>query len=190
MLGPFVAVLLLQAAPASPPSPSTDPPRAVWSNATDFDLIADERASLAGLSRLAVRVLIPEGLDPALASDAVTSTVAFRLEQAGLIVVPARAVEDPLLVVTVSVVDDREPRAGAPRVYRVDADLLQLVRLSDRNARARLMMASTWHAGTAGTLPLSSADDLRARITEIVGAFLADHRTARTSAAPLVIPRP
>ena len=190
MLGPLVAVFLLQAAQAAPPLPPADPPRAAWSNATDFALIADERDSLAGISRLAVRVLIAEGLDPALASDALTSTVAFRLEQAGLVVVPTRAVEDPLLVVTVGVVDDHETRTGAPRVYRIDADLLQLVRLSDRDARARLMMASTWHAGTAGTLPSSTADDLRARIADIVDAFLADHRTANTPTAPLVIPRP
>jgi hypothetical protein len=124
-----------------------------------------------------------------LKGETLASTITFQLEQAGLVVTPTRAVEDPLLAVTVRIVNEGDPRGGTGRVlYRVYADLLQLVRLADHNGTARLMMASTWHAGSFGTLASSEGADLRPRIAEIVDAFLSDHRTVNSprAAAPAV----
>jgi hypothetical protein len=188
-----LVLLLLQAQPAPGPStPAAAPPRLPWSSASNLELVADERDSLKGVSRLALTVNLPDSLAGALKSDTLTSTITFQLEQAGLVVTPTRAVEDPLLAVTVRIVNERDPRGGTGRVlYRVYADLLQLVRLADLNGTARLMMASTWHAGSFGTLTSAEGADLRPRIAEVVDAFLADHRAVNPppAAAPAAPPR-
>ncbi len=186
----FVLTLLTLQAPTAPvPGAPAPEPRPLWANATDLELVADERDSLKGVSRLALSVNLPDTLAGGLTAEAVTSTIAFRLEQAGLVVTADRAVEDPLLTVAVRIVNDEAARGTTGRVvYRVYADLLQLVRLADHQGAARLMMASTWHAGSFGTLPASSTGDLRERLAEIVDAFLADHRWANRSTATPPVP--
>lgn len=184
-----LALLLLQAPPAPGPAvPAPVPPRSLWASASNLELVADERDSLKGVSRLALNVNVPEALAAVLKGDALTSTIAFQLEQAGLVIPPARAVEDPLLTVTVRIVTERDARGETGRVvYRVYADLLQLVRLADHNGTARLMMASTWHAGSFGTLTATDMAGLRPRIVEVVDAFLADHRAVNRPPAPAAI---
>jgi hypothetical protein len=185
-------LLLLLQGPSTPGSAAAapTPPRTPWSSASNLELVADERDSLKGVSRLALTVNLPDSLAGAFKADALTSTLAFQLEQAGLEITPTRAVEDPLLSVTVRTVEERDPRGGTARlVYRVYADLLQLVRLADHNGTARLMMASTWHAGSFGTVAVTEIDDLRRRTAEVIDAFLADHRAVNrpagaTPAAP------
>ena len=168
---------------AGNPSAQEPPQRVPWGNATDLQLVSDERDSLKGVSRLALSVNVPDTLADRFPPASVSSTMAFRLEQAGLVVVSTRAVEEPLLVITVRVIDDEATRATAARVvYRVYADLLQLVRLADQGGAARLMMASTWHAGSFGTMPASDTEELRERLTEVVDTFLADHRFANQPA--------
>ena len=149
-------------------------------------MVADERDSLKGISRLAVTVQVADSIALTLKPDALTSTIAFQLEQAGLVVTPTRAVEDPLLSIAVRIVNERDARGVETGrvVYRVYADLLQLVRLADRNGTARLMMASTWHAGSFGTLSGTDVDGLRPRVSEVVGTFLGDHRAVNAPAAP------
>ena len=182
----FIAfvVLLLQTSAAI-----AQTPRLPWASTSDLELVADERDSLKGVSRLALTVNLPDSLVESFKADALTSTIAFQIEQAGLVVLPTRAVEDPLLAISVRVIDEPGGRGASGRlVYRVYADLLQFVRLSDLNGAARLMMASTWHAGSFGTLPGTDAADLRPRIAEVVEAFLADHRVVNRppSRTPLV----
>jgi hypothetical protein len=181
-----LVLLLLQASPvpgSTPPTPS--PPRSPWSSASNLEMVADERDSLKGVSRIALTVNLPDSLAGILEADALTSTVAFQLEQAGLAVTPTRAVEEPLLTITVRVVNERGTRGETGRViYRVYADLLQLVRLSDLNGSARLMMASTWHAGSFGALLATDTAELRPRIAEVVDAFLIDHHAVNPPTAP------
>jgi hypothetical protein len=188
-----LVLLLLQAQPAPGSStPAAVPSRLPWSSASNLELVADERDSLKGVSRLALTVNLPDSLTGALKGETLTSTITFQLEQAGLVITPTRAVEDPLLAVTVRIVNERDPRGGTGRVlYRVYADLLQLVRLADHNGTARLMMASTWHAGSFGTLTSTEGADLRPRIAEVVDAFLSDHRAVNPppAAAPVAPPR-
>ena len=183
------AFLALQT-PAAPVSdPPAAAPRSLWANASNLELVADERHSLKGVSRLALSVNLPDSIAGSLPADAIASTISFQLDQAGLTVTTTRAVEDPLLVVSVRTVADEGARGTGGRVvYRVYADLLQLVRLADHDGAARLMMASTWHAGSFGTVPVSATGDLRVRIAEIVDAFLADHRWANRSTSTPAVP--
>jgi hypothetical protein len=184
---PFLALVLL-VSPAGLAGAGQERPASRWSTATDVEMVADERDSLAGISRLAVSVVVPEGGSTPLAAGALASTITFRLEQAGLIVVPTRAVEEPLLNVTLReiVVGAERPGDSVQVAYRLDIDLLQLVRLADRDSgRARLMMASTWHAGTFGTATTAAvAAEARSRVDEVVDTFLADYRAANPGAAP------
>jgi hypothetical protein len=181
-----VVLLLLQASPAPVPAPaSPTPPRPSWSSASNLELVADERDSLKGVSRLALTVNVPDSLAATLKADALASTIAFQLEQAGVAVTPTRAVEEPLLSITVRVVNERADSRGTGRViYRVYADLLQLVRLADFNGTARLMMSSTWHAGSVGTLASADTSELRPRIAELVDAFLTDYRAVNRPPVP------
>jgi hypothetical protein len=180
-----LVLLLLQASPVpGSAAPPPSPPRSPWSSASNLEMVADERDSLKGVSRIALTVNLPDSLTGILETDALTSTIAFRLEQAGLAVSPTRAVEEPLLAVTVRVVNERGTRGETGRViYRVYADLLQLVRLADHNGSARLMMASTWHAGSFGTLPAKDTVELRPRIAELVDTFLVDHHAVNRPTA-------
>lgn len=179
MWSSVIVLLLLQAAPAPVPA------RPSWSTASNLELVADERDSLKGVSRLSLTVNVPDALAGTLKSEALASTIAFQLEQAGLVVAPTRAVEDPLLSISVRVVNERAgDRETGRLIYRVYADLLQLVRLADHNGAARLMMSSTWHAGSFGALASTDTSDLRPRIAEIVDAFLADHRAVNAGPVP------
>ena len=179
-------LLLLQSpvaeGPAGEPQERPAPP---WSNAVDVDLIDDERESLAGVTTVAVSVILSETVAGTLATESVTSAVTQQLETAGLKVSAARAIDEPLLVVTVRAIE--EGAAGVATrtlVYRVYADLLQLVRLADRESGiARLMMASTWHAGSFGTIETGALEDLRSRIRDVISAFTADHAVANPKPA-------
>lgn len=181
-------VLVLLQTPVAPASGAAvqAPPRSPWSTASNLELVADERDSLKGVSRLGLTVQVPDALAATLKTDTLTSTVAFQLEQAGLVVAPTRAVEDPLLSIAVRIVNERDARGTETGrvVYRVYADLLQLVRLADRDGTARLMMASTWHAGSFGTLAAADVDGLRPHISEVVETFLGDHRAVNAPAGP------
>lgn len=179
---PLLVLFTLLPSFAANTAAQEQPARLPWGNVSDLQLISDERDSLKGVSRLALSVNVPDTLADRLPAASLSSTIAFRLEQAGLVVVPTRAVEEPLLVITLRAIDDQATRGAAARlVYRVYADLLQLVRLSDQGSAARLMMASTWHAGSFGTIPASDPDELRERVAEVVDAFLADLRFANPS---------
>jgi hypothetical protein len=186
-----LVVLLLQSPPAPIPAPVPQtPPRPSWSSASNLELVADERDSLKGVSRLALTVNVPDSLADTLTADALASTIAFQLEQAGVVVTPARAVEEPLLSITVRVVNERADNRGNGRViYRVYADLLQLVRLADFNGTARLMMSSTWHAGSFGALASADTSELRPRIAEVVEAFLSDYRAVNRAPVPAAPPQ-
>jgi hypothetical protein len=171
----LILAVLLQGAPLAGSAPPPPPQR--WATASDLDLISDERDSLRGVTRLALSVALPDELNASVGQETLRSTIAFQLEQAGLIVVASRAVEDPLLSLTVRLVNERNERGETGRVlYRVYADLLQLVRLADHNGKARLMMASTWHAGSFGaTASATAPTEVRARAADVVATFLADH---------------
>ena len=183
----FLVGLLLQGTPSS--SGATPPPPQRWATASDLDLVADERDSLRGVTRLALSVALPDELKAAVAPDTLRSTIAFQLEQAGLIVVATRAVEDPLLSLTVRLVNERNERGETGRVlYRVYADVLQLVRLTDFNGKARLMMASTWHAGSFGAIASAAMPaEVRARAAEVVATFLADHTRVNAPKGPAIL---
>lgn len=180
---PTLALLvLLHLLPPEPPSAlgAQDRLSSSWANATDVDLVDDERRSLEGVTTVAVSVNLSNAVDETFTVESITSAVAFQLGQAGLHVTPTRAVDEPLLVVTVRVIDDETSVAPTRRrrVYRVFADLLQLVRLADRTpGRARLMMASTWHAGSFGIIDGSDLKALLPRVAEVVETFVADHRS-------------
>ena len=182
-----LVLVLLQAppAPASGTAPQP-PPRSPWSTTSNLELVADDRDSLKGVSRLGLTVQVPDALAGTLKVDALTSTFAFQLEQAGLVVTTTRAMEDPLLSIAIRTVNERDARSvdTGRVVYRVYADLLQLVRLADRNGTARLMMASTWHAGSFGTLAASDAEGLRPHLSAVVATFLSDHRAVNAPAGP------
>ena len=182
----FLVGLLLQGAPPTGVAP---PPPQRWATASDLELVSDERDSLRGVTRLGLSVLLPDELNAAVAPDTLRSTIAFQLEQAGLIVVTSRAVEDPLLSLTVRLVNERNERGETGRVlYRVYADVLQLVRLADLNGKARLMMASTWHAGSFGaTTSATTPAEVRTRATEVVATFLADHQRVNAPKGPAIL---
>jgi hypothetical protein len=187
MWSSVLVLILLQASPAPASSAAPPPPpRSPWSTTSNLELVADERDSLKGVSRVGLTVQVPDALADTLKVDALTSTAAFQLEQAGLVVTPTRAMEDPLLSIAIRTVNERDARGvdTGRVVYRVYADLLQLVRLADRNGTARLMMASTWHAGSFGTLAASDADGLRSHISDVVATFLGDHRAVNAPAGP------
>jgi hypothetical protein len=72
--------------------------------------------------------------------------------------------------------------------YQVYADLLQLVRLSDHDGKARIMLASTWHAGSHGIAPVGEEGQLQTRVRDVIDAFLIDYRGAN-SPPPTPSPR-
>ncbi len=184
----LILAVLLQGAPPAGAAPPPPPPQR-WATASDLELVSDERDSLRGITRLALSVALPDELNVGVAPDTLRSTIAFQLEQAGLIVVTSRAVEDPLLTLTVRLVNEHNERGETGRVlYRVYADVLQLVRLADHNGKARLMMASTWHAGSFGaTATAATPAEVRARAAEVVATFLADHTRVNAPKGPAVL---
>lgn len=177
--------LVQNPAPVAPPTQQRPSPSS-WI-ASDLQIVSDERDSLRGVSRLAVAVSVPDELVKVLPRAALQSMIVFRLEQAGLTVVAAREIEDPLLSISVHVVSGQGgAAAGADWVaYRISTDFMQLVRLKDEAAKARFMLASTWQVATHGVAPAASGDELRARVTSMVDAFLEDRRG--TSVAPRVL---
>lgn len=144
---------------------------------------------------MAVSIAVPTDLQASLPLASLQSTLVFSLEQAGFVVLATRDIVDPLLAINVRAVAERDDRGRDTGriVYRVYGDLFQVVRLPDHAGKARITLASTWHAGNFGTARKGSPDELRARVTEIVDAFLADHRAANTEepalkAAPRLFP--
>jgi hypothetical protein len=161
-------------------APAAQAPASPWSSAAELEMLANERDSLRGVSRLAVAVNAPDAPGGTLSSATLRSTLVFRLGQAGLVVVQAREIEDPVLSVNVHLVANRNEQ-GAETVY---ADLLQLVRLPDHAGKARMTLASTWHAGSHGVAEVADAATLRERVMDVVNAFLDDHRAANAPLSP------
>lgn len=182
----FILFLLQDGAPGG----GAPPPASSWSSAADLELVTNERDSLRGVTRVAVTVSVPEATVSGLDEHSLTSTITFQLEQAGLVVATDRNLDDPVLSITIRMIREINGRGSAGRfIYRAYADLLQLVRLPDFNDRARLMMASTWHAGSFGVMATPDADVLRSRVGEVVNALLSDHRAVNDPASPIA-PRP
>ena len=131
---------------------------------------------------MAVSITVPAELQALLPVAPLQSTIVFNLEQAGFVVLATRDIVDSLFAINIRTVAERDDRGRDTGriVYRVYGDLLQVVRLPDHAGKARITLASTWHAGNFGTAPKGSPDELRARVAEIVDAFLADHRAANT----------
>lgn len=162
------------ASPAPDPAPPSPEPS---SGTASLDVLTDDRQSLAGISRLLLTLNIPDELQAEIDTDVLRSTVTFALEQAGLEMVATRNVDDPILVVSLRVVPDAATPGGRPRrLYRVDADLFQLVRIPDHAGGTRLMMASTWHAGSFGAVDDIALPSLRDRVTGLVETFVSDWR--------------
>lgn len=169
----LVALQLSQA----PPSAQTVPPD-TFSGTAGLDILAEDRQSLRGITRLMLSFNVPDDIATAIDADVLRSTVAFRLQQAGIDVVTTRQVDDPVLTISVRVVAERLDGRETGRVlYRTYADLLQLVRLPDFAGGARLMLASTWHAGSFGAIDDDAIASLRDRIAEIIDTFTSDHRS-------------
>lgn len=173
----LLILLLGQAAgPGSPVDARQRPSSSAWS-AEEIEVLPDERASLRGISRLGVAIDVPAELARALPTAPLQSMVAFRLEQAGMTVVAARELDDPLLSIAVhTVVDGDAPGVARPVAYTVSADVMQLVRLRDEAKRARFMQASTWQVSDPAAARPSDVDRIRERIAALVDVFLADHR--------------
>ncbi len=173
----LLILLLGQAAgPGSPVDARQRPSSSAWS-AEEIEVLPDERASLRGISRLGVAIDVPAELARALPTAPLQSMVAFRLEQAGMTVVAARELDDPLLSIAVhAVVDSDAPGVARPVAYTVSADVMQLVRLRDEAKRARFMQASTWQVSDPAAARPSDVDRIRERIAALVDVFLADHR--------------
>jgi hypothetical protein len=167
-------------------APAAQAPASPWSSAAELEMLANERDSLRGVSRLAVAVNAPDAPGGTLSSATLRSTLVFRLGQAGLVVVQAREIEDPVLSVNVHLVANRNEQGAETGwlVYRVYADLLQLVRLPDHAGKARMTLASTWHAGSHGVAEVADAATLRERVMDVVNAFLDDHRAANAPLSP------
>jgi hypothetical protein len=174
-VGLALLLLALQAG-GLPPAPGRPSPE-IFSGTASLDVLSDDRQSLRGVTRLFLSLTIAEDLAKAIDADTLQSTLAFSLEQAGLTVLTTREIEDPALVVSIRAVADTGVTGPTPRrLYRIDADLLQLVRLPDLNGGARLMMASTWHAGSFGAVDTIAIPSLRDRAIDVVETFLADWR--------------
>lgn len=153
-----------------------------WSSSADLQILSEERESLRGVKQMAVSITVPAELQASLPAAPLQSTLVFNLEQAGFVVLATRDVVDPLFAINIRVLAERDERGRDTGriVYRVYGDLLQVVRLPDHGGKARIALASTWHAGNFGIASKPSADELRVRVAEIVDAFLADHRAANT----------
>jgi hypothetical protein len=167
---------------AVPGSGAAQGPASPWSSSADLQILSGERESLLGVKQLAVSVNVPAELQGALPAAPLQSTVVFNLEQAGLVVLATRGIADPLLAIHIRTLAERDGRGRDTGrvVYRVYGDLLQLVRLADHAGKARITLASTWHAGNFGVTSGTGAEELRARVTEIVDAFLADYRASES----------
>ena len=141
----------------------------VWTRPALASDSPDERASLAGLSRISVVV---EAL-PAIAerngltTSAVQADVEGRLKRAGIGIVPD---SDAYLYVHVTVAD---PGASLPIPFFVDVSLMQEVTLP-RGLKTRTpLQCPTWSLNRLG---MSSADRVRTpvtvRVTEFVDQFI------------------
>ena len=131
---------------------------------------------------MTVSITVPAELQASLPPAPLQSMLVFNLEQAGFVVLTTRDIADPMFAINIRAVAERDDRGRdtGRMVYRVYGDLLQVVRLQDYAGKARITLASTWHAGNFGVAARTSADELRARVAEIVDAFLADHRAVNT----------
>lgn len=176
----ILALLILLLGQAASPAPTLDAPQrpasSAWS-AEEIEVLPDERASLRGISRLAVAIDVPAELAAALPAAPLQSMVAFRLEQAGMTVVATRELDDPLLSIAIhAVVDSDAPGVARPVAYTVSADVMQLVRLRDDARRARFMQASTWQVSDPSAARPSDIDRIRERVAALIDVFLADYR--------------
>lgn len=181
---PLMLLLCLSQLPESGPT-APAPPSSPWSTSADLEILTDERDSLRGVSRLTLTVNVPDSLRGTLPQAPLQSTLTFLLDQSGIVVLQTREIEDPVLAINVHIVTERDERGSDTgwMAYRVYADLLQLVRLADHDGKARVMLASTWHAGSHGVAPTTEAAELQTRVRDIVDAFLADHRAANAPAS-------
>lgn len=186
MLSLMLLLSLLQLPDAEPPKPTH--PSSPWTSTADLEILTDERDSLRGVSRVVLTVNVPESLTEALPSAPLQSMLTLLLDQAGIAVVQQREIEVPVLAVNVHVVTERDERGADTgwMAYRVYADLMQLVRLADHGGKARVMLASTWHAGSHGVASSKESAELQARVRDVIDAFLADHRAA--NAPPSSVP--
>lgn len=171
----IVLALLTLTQSGGAPVPAPRPAPSSWM-ATELDMLSDERQSLAGITRIAVTVTAPDDLGSSLRRDTLASTIAFKLEQAGLVVVPTREVEDPLLAVSIHTTSSGTAADPGWMAYRVSVDTMQLVRLRDDGARARFALASTWQVASHGVVAASNTAEIRTRALALVDEFLADRR--------------
>jgi hypothetical protein len=138
---------------------------------------ADERASLAALSKIS---LVVEDLSPAvtragLTTAALQADVEGRLKKAG---VPLTLDADAYLYVHVTVAD---PGPSLPLPYFVDVSLMQEVTLP-RGVKTRTpIQAPTWNLNRLG---LASATALRASITDRVDEYVDQFIRAYQSVNP------
>lgn len=173
LLAALAVALQLQGAPA----PDLHPPPDIFSGTAALDFLSDDRESLRGIRRVLLSINVPDEAAAAIDVGRLRSTAAFRLEQAGIEVVDQRNVEDPILVLSVRLLlEESRGRSTGRVLYRVYADLLQLVRLADLDGGARLMLASTWHAGSFGAIDSSAVHSLVERADEVIDAFTTDFR--------------
>jgi hypothetical protein len=174
MLLMILALLMLtQSAPQTPsrPSPSS------W-KATELEMLTDERQSLEGITRIGLTISAPEQAAVLGPTATLRSTIAFKLEEAGFIVVPEREMEDPLLTINIHVT----PAAAGERpllAYRVSIDVMQLVRLRDEGTRARFGLASTWQVASHGVVPPDDVTEVRTRTLALIDTLLADSGRSR-----------
>ena len=169
------ALLLLALQVGGLPPAGGQPPPEIFSGSASLDVLSDDRHSLRGVDRVLLSLTMAEDIASEIDAGSLQSTLVFALEQAGLTVITTRNVEDPALVVSVRAVPDTGVTGPAPRrLYRVDVDLLQLVRLPDLDGGARLIMASTWHAGSFGAVDAIAMPSLRDRVADVVETFIDD----------------
>ena len=141
-----------------------------------------DRATANGLGGVETVYLVVHVLDEDLISDgleteAVWTEIKTLLQDGGLVVAELKDVPEPAEIQgTIRLAIDATIAATANRVYDIRLELRQRVSLT-RDPETQLA-ATTWSAGDFGMSTRKDMLEIRSATRDLVGQFLADHRTA------------